>query len=483
MKEYEAIVIGGGPAGVSATYELTKRGHEVLLIEMEEDYPKVPKDWCVFGEIFKLYPWLKGAINNHIDRIFMGAGSRKDIIDGSGPWNLHNYTEAYGEKWLFHVFDDKFLGAWMEKNQEQGAIYRIGEKVITALAGTKDIRVKTNVESYKCKKLIDCSGAGLVVPLEYELSHLGSEREIRPYGKLPWYWEVNCIYTRGFYQLLDDLGVTDHDLALITIGRHNLPTLCKANSGYGHAFYPWNEEDVCHEMYYVTNIWPGAPEWSIEADWKNYWENWAYPGRSYEHDMKTKMYRKYKGYQQLNCYGPFSLENNRIFLAGDTMGGDNHCYTGAGVSVGIMFGAAAGEYVARLLDGETEEQLGPYDGFIYSRRFDGPNMREVPVEQTMMNRDAIANIFRNYMIAGGKALSALGYYNQKEMNRFTQGLMTKEDILKFFRSVAKSFPKDMLKETLFPRPYIMENAWYLDKKYNIGIFDLLKDYGIKRSWW
>jgi flavin-dependent dehydrogenase len=477
LDEYEVIVCGGGPAGVSVTNELTKRGHQVLLIDSEEGYPKVPKDWAIFGEVFELYPFLEDSICNPIDRSVMGAGTREQVRDGSGPMNWIEVTKTFGQRWVFHVFDDLFLGAWMEENKKQGAEYHIGEEVKAAVAGVDHVKVLTDQALYKCKKFVDASGYGLVVPLMYKLKHLG--RGNRPYGSLPWYWEVNCRYFKGFNQEMPDIDVDKNTLALVVIGKHSIPTLCKANSGYGHCYYPFNEEDACHEEFYVSNIKQGVPIYSVEMDFKNYWENWAYPGRNYEADKKKHMYRSYKGFQQMTCFGPFSLEDDKIFLIGDSMGCCNHIYTGGGVTNGIMFGAAAGEYIARLLEGEKPEQLGLYDDFIYSRRYYGPKMEHIPIEQTKMNRDIMVDWMRYYMIMGGKALVALGLFDQQRMMRFCQGVMSKEDIMAFLKNSAKVFPKHMLKDVLFPRPYLLDNVLAADKRYNIGITEFLNERGIK----
>lgn len=474
---YDVIVVGGGPAGVSTTHELTKRGKNVLLIEMNKEYPKVPKDWCIFGEIFKQYPWLKDSICNHIDNMYFGAATREQIIEQTGGlWFKHSWTEAYGEKFLFHVWDDKFLGAWMEKNQEQGAIYHIGEKALGVFAKNDSVKVLTDWDIYECRKLVDASGYGLLVPLQYKLTHYGAN--IPPYRGDAWYYEVNCKYFKGFYQELVDFGVTKNDLVVAgtdPVHGHSLPTVSKVNSGFGHAFYPWNEEDVCHEEYYMTTIFPGAPEWTIERDFKKYWEKWAYPGRSYEMDVDRHCYRAYKGFQQMTVFAPYSLENNKIFLIGDTMGADNFLFTGAGANMGIHLGPAAGEYIARLLDGETAQQLGPYEKFIFTRRTDGPSLKKVPVELSEMNRDVLVNWIRYYHVASGRPLIGVVLLKDDARNRFLQGLMTKEDILAFLKNIGKVYPKDELKERFFPRPYLMKNALDVDNKYNIGIKELMRD--------
>ena len=79
MKQYDLIVIGGGPAGMQAALTAARRGHQVILLEREgelggqlicSEYDEVKQDLTgADGRIPSVSPWRLRTFDSGISKI------------------------------------------------------------------------------------------------------------------------------------------------------------------------------------------------------------------------------------------------------------------------------------------------------------------------------------------------------------------------------------------------------------------------------
>ncbi|KAB2953504.1 FAD-dependent oxidoreductase [Heliorestis acidaminivorans] len=168
--EFEAIVVGGGPAGLSAAYTLAKGGVKTLLIE-RGDFPGSKN---VMGGVLYSYPtaqvfpdfWKKAPLERPIieQRAYLLA---EDSAITAGFKDNRFFEEPYNN---FTVFRGRF-DKWMAGEAMEAGALLVSETVVTDLlyegegTGKKVVGVITNREegTVRGHVVLLCEGANSIL--------------------------------------------------------------------------------------------------------------------------------------------------------------------------------------------------------------------------------------------------------------------------------------------------------------------------------
>ncbi len=162
--EYDAIIIGGGPAGSTAATYLAKGGHRVLVLEKER-FPRehvgeslLPFCYAIFEEI--------GVIEEMSRRFVRKPGVRFVDVDGR-----FNTTWCFGHvikdesRLSFHVIRAEFDQLLLQNSRRHGAVVKEQTAVKDVDLEASDGGVVVHAEGprggkqrYKAKFLLDASG-------------------------------------------------------------------------------------------------------------------------------------------------------------------------------------------------------------------------------------------------------------------------------------------------------------------------------------
>jgi len=139
-------IVGGGPAGTYASYLLSKKGEQVLLLDH-----KIPWEKSCGGGItwkaIKEFPFLQ---KTHLKPF---EASELEFISPRGRDQL-----LLLKKPIF-IFSRKELGLYLLKMAQGAGVHYRREKVQTITASSKGWEIITNQGSYKCNLLIGADGA------------------------------------------------------------------------------------------------------------------------------------------------------------------------------------------------------------------------------------------------------------------------------------------------------------------------------------
>jgi geranylgeranyl reductase family protein len=146
---YDVIVIGSGPAGASAAYELVSAGVKVLVLEKE----KLPRyKTCGGGLVNRAVNLIPFDISEIVHRKFSSA----DIYDLET--NLHfnvKRTTQIIQMTMRSDFDHYFI----LKTIERGAIVKDGSTIDEIVNDSDSIKIFAGGGTYKAKFLIAADGA------------------------------------------------------------------------------------------------------------------------------------------------------------------------------------------------------------------------------------------------------------------------------------------------------------------------------------
>ena len=147
-EKFDVIVVGAGPAGITAAYVLAKAGREVMLVERSAN----PGSKNVFGGILytpvlnRLIPefWKEAPVERHIKGIKIFLVSENNAISIGVDSEEHN-KPPYNNS--FTVYRSRFDTWYAQKAQEAGALL-ITNTVIDDLIweGTKVVGVRARGE-------------------------------------------------------------------------------------------------------------------------------------------------------------------------------------------------------------------------------------------------------------------------------------------------------------------------------------------------
>jgi geranylgeranyl reductase family protein len=146
---YDAVVVGGGPAGATLSRLLAERGAKVLLIEKE----KMPRDKLCAGAVsLRAEPLLPPDWDNAV---------LNTIYGGNLGWRGERYVNARSEEPVVKIVDRRSFDLYLTlKAGDAGAEIREGEKFLNFLSAKGDfVEVVTDRGVYRTKYLVGADGA------------------------------------------------------------------------------------------------------------------------------------------------------------------------------------------------------------------------------------------------------------------------------------------------------------------------------------
>jgi geranylgeranyl reductase family protein len=152
MTDYDVIVVGLGPAGAIAAYELSRRGHQVLAVERSS----LPRGKICGGALTlraaSLIPFdLSGEIEQTLQGIrFNFCGKEPFVIETPEPV-------------AYTVSRDRFDYLLASKAEAEGAVLCDETEVVEWEEGTGEITVRSRQDEWRCRYLVGADGLnGLV---------------------------------------------------------------------------------------------------------------------------------------------------------------------------------------------------------------------------------------------------------------------------------------------------------------------------------
>ena len=175
MTEYDAIVVGAGPAGSTAAREIAARGRSVLLL----DRTRFPRDKpCGGGVTVRCAALLPFSIEPVVEHVVTGA-----LLDDTRG----SMVEREAGRPLTYMTQRRRLDAFLvERAQEMGVEFRDGQavrEIIEAPDGTFRVRV-ANGDVHTSRVLIGADGANGVVGTVLGFAH-AAEQAVALEGNLP----------------------------------------------------------------------------------------------------------------------------------------------------------------------------------------------------------------------------------------------------------------------------------------------------------
>lgn len=203
---YDAIIIGGGPAGLSVGAELAKKGQKILIVE-KNVAGKTDRAWIVPGYIIsKLEPDVQQYAYNGVSRFLEHTTTFEVEWDTVGPWDVE-------EKWKTYPFinQEGILTHWVNilKQNESHVLdhciyldHKYEDNLVVVKTGSTSGEI--NHKEYKGRLLLDASGFN---------SDLAKKERISRDGYFWW-----SVY--AFDIEFDDISKLDHpgDLGKMKVG-------------------------------------------------------------------------------------------------------------------------------------------------------------------------------------------------------------------------------------------------------------------------
>jgi geranylgeranyl reductase family protein len=145
---YDAIVVGLGPAGSAAAYEIARAGRTVLAFDRDR---------------FPRYKVCGGAISARVDALVDGAHRATVERTVSAMTFRYNGQEAFtvggGEPIVSFVMRDRFDAALADRAARAGACLRYGEPALAITETADGVHVNTATGAYRARFLVGADGA------------------------------------------------------------------------------------------------------------------------------------------------------------------------------------------------------------------------------------------------------------------------------------------------------------------------------------
>lgn len=145
---FDAIVVGLGPAGSSAAYEIAREGGRVLALDRER---------------FPRYKVCGGAISARVDALLEGA--HRGVVERTVSAMTFRYRgqEAFtvegGDPVVSFVMRDRFDAALAERAAGAGADLRYEEPALSIAETAESVEVVTPKATYRTRFLVGADGA------------------------------------------------------------------------------------------------------------------------------------------------------------------------------------------------------------------------------------------------------------------------------------------------------------------------------------
>ncbi len=150
--DYDVIVVGAGPGGSTAAYELARRGVKVGLFE-QKGLPR--------------YKPCGGCLSLKIDHILdpdFHPLAEKTVYGATFTFEgLDEFSVRSKRPVAYMVMRDRFDHFLAEKARQAGADVRSGERVLDATETPEGVRVKTRKSKYEARYLVGADGANGIV--------------------------------------------------------------------------------------------------------------------------------------------------------------------------------------------------------------------------------------------------------------------------------------------------------------------------------
>jgi len=151
-REYQVIVVGSGPAGSVAAYELAKKGIEVAILEKQ----RLPRYKCCAGGVSvgaaKLLDIdLQGLVENTITRVYIS-------FQGKTPFHGEHSSPL-----MYTVMRDRFDYALVQRAKEAGAAVFEESEATQIKINDKGIEVSTSGGDFSAQYLVGADGANSLV--------------------------------------------------------------------------------------------------------------------------------------------------------------------------------------------------------------------------------------------------------------------------------------------------------------------------------
>lgn len=150
--KYDIIVVGLGPAGATAAYELSKKGFNVLAIDKQK-HPRYKP--CGGGLTAKIEKILEPDFKNVVERTIYKVNF---TFRGTGDLRAASKSPI-----VYMVMRDSFDSYLVEKARHAGAEIHEQEKVTHAEDGKDSVLVMTEKSTYTAKLLIGADGVNGVI--------------------------------------------------------------------------------------------------------------------------------------------------------------------------------------------------------------------------------------------------------------------------------------------------------------------------------
>lgn len=154
-EEFEVVVVGGGPAGSTASNLLAQHGHRVVLIE-RETFPRFHIGESLLPCGLPIYIRLGVDLSGE----HLRKSGAEFIDEATGQNATYDFSAALpgGVPYAYQVeratFDDNLLRA----AQRAGAIVREGEEVTECAFDEDGVTVATSRGNYRARFLVDATG-------------------------------------------------------------------------------------------------------------------------------------------------------------------------------------------------------------------------------------------------------------------------------------------------------------------------------------
>jgi flavin-dependent dehydrogenase len=158
MQTFDVIIVGAGPAGSTAAYELAKAGIKVLVLEKYT----LPRFKCCAGGIT-----FKAAKNLPLDINELAEDTIK-VVDAR--YKNTRYEGSHDLPLLYTILRPKLDHALARKAEAAGALILEGQPVIQLVNNVDHVEVSTGADIYQAKFVIGADGARSLVAREAGLT-------------------------------------------------------------------------------------------------------------------------------------------------------------------------------------------------------------------------------------------------------------------------------------------------------------------------
>lgn len=150
--EYDVIVVGAGPGGSTAAYELARRGAKVALIEQHQLPRYKPCGGCLSLKIDHI---LDPDFHRLVEKTVYGATFTFEGLD-----EVHVRADR---PVAYMVMRDRFDQFLAEKARQAGADLREGDRVLEVTETAEGVRVRTGKDAHAARYLVGADGANGIV--------------------------------------------------------------------------------------------------------------------------------------------------------------------------------------------------------------------------------------------------------------------------------------------------------------------------------